>query len=418
MTIRVTNLFSEILYFSALSFSQTLCDKCIEILVCTVCITCRKLYCKSCCDVHTESEKDHTILHIPHVAAENQEIKCGKCKNKTAEQLCTICLNLMCESCAESHVHEGNEGTRMMIIYHGHPKLLRQNSEEKLNFFRDLSIDKRGELYPIRICGISYIADGRLILVDKRNRNLLVFQSKEEKNRLHLEEEPHALTSMTGQHIAITFPFEMEIRIYKISENSIDKLNIIFLPSLKLHNLKPYSIAYDNDFFVVEVGEGDDGMIIIMNDTKIHYEIPNKNRAYFTGNTIRLALEVNNKNPLEGRVFLSALSKNVVFCVDFLDNEIWKVSIPSPRGISVVPENCIPRNNLVICSRRCNTIFGLNKENGSDKQILLSEGKIKLPRYITCNNKDRLLCILVATENDKDKEETVSCVEVRAPPSN
>lgn len=387
-----------------------------------MCLTCRELYCKSCCDVHTESEKDHKILHIPHIDAGNQEIKCQteicKSKSKTAEQFCTICFDLMCESCAESHVHEGYEGTRMMIIYHGHPKLLRQNSEEKLNFFRDLSIDKRGELYPIRICGISYIADGRLILVDKRNRNLLVFQSKEEINRFHLGEEPHALTSMTGQHIAITFPSEMEIRIYQISENSIDKLKIICLPSLKLRNLKPYSIAYDNDIFVVEVGEGDDGKIIIMNDTKIHDEIPNKNRAYFTGNTIRLALEVKNQNPLEGRVFVSALSKNVVFCVDFKGNDIWKVSIPSPRGISVVPEDCIPRNNLVICSRRCNTIFGLNKENGSNKQILLSEGKIKLPRYITCNNKDRLLCIQVGTEDDKDVEETVSCVEVRAPPSN
>ncbi|XP_052062776.1 uncharacterized protein LOC127702564 [Mytilus californianus] len=393
------------------SFSQTLCDICAEIPVCTMCTNCRKIYCKICSDVHTESEKDHHIIHIPHVAGNQEEIICGKCVKNKAEQLCTTCLNLMCESCAESQIHTSCKGTKMLIIYQGHPKLQRQKSEEKLNYFQDLSIKKREEPYPIRICGMSYIADGRLVLVDKNNRNLLVFKSKEEKIRTYLEEEPHALTSMTGQHIAITFPFQMEIRIYKISENSIGKLNRIGLPSFGLYNSKPYSIAFDNDFFVVEVGEGDDGKIIIMNDKQIHNEIHNKNFAYFTGNTIRLALEVKNHNPLEGRVFLSALSKNVVFCVDFQGKEVWKVSIPSPRGISIVQEDCTPGNNLVICSRRCNALFGLNKDNGRDKQILLSGGKINLPRFISYNNKNRLLCIQVTKGDDED--ESVSFIEVR-----
>lgn len=394
------------------SFSQIVCDNCAEIPVCTVCINCREIFCKVCCDLHTESEKDHKILHIPH-AAGNQEIICGICDKKTAQQLCTVCLNLLCESCAERQVHRRCKGTKMMIIYHGRQKLPRLKAKEKLQYFQDLSIEKKEERYPIRICGISYIADGRLILVDKRNRNLLVFKSNEVKIRTNLEDEPHALTSMTGQHIAITFPFKMEIRIYKISENSIDKLSIISLPALELYNLKPYSIAFDNDFFVVEVGEGDDGMIIVMNDTQIHKKIYNKNFAYFTGHTIRLAVEIKFSSQLEGRIFISALSKNVVLCVDFEGEEIWKVSIPSPRGISVIPEDCIPGNNLVICSRLCNAIFGLNKENGSDKQILLSEDKIKLPRFISYNSKDRLLGIQVAKGVDEDK--AVSFVEFSAP---
>ncbi|CAG2196985.1 unnamed protein product [Mytilus edulis] len=78
------------------------------------------------------------------------------------------------------------------------------------------------------------------------------------------------------------------------------------------------------------------------------------------------------RDPLEGVIFVSAMSKKMVSCVDFKGNKLWTVPVPSPRGLIIVPD-CTPGKNMVLCSRRCSAIYGLSKDDGTD-EILLAKG--------------------------------------------
>ncbi|CAC5392026.1 unnamed protein product [Mytilus coruscus] len=383
------------------------CHTCSGISVCAICIDCKTTYCDVCCNAHTKYNTEHRVCQIQHVARSQKEIVCDSCTKTKADQLCKECWKPKCESCAKVHNHKGQEGTEMMIIYQGPPTLSTQKSEQNIQNMKHLyniSITKEENGDPVRICGISYIEDGRIVIVDSNNRKLIVFKVGKEQLRLPLKEEPRSMTAVTGNRIAITFAYTMEIRIYQIFEETItDDPEIINLPSLELRNLKPFSIAFDKGFFAVEIGEGDDGRVIILDNTKIHTTIFNHNKyAFFTGNTIRLALEVKTHDPLEGHIFVSAMSKKMVSCVDFKGNKLWTVPVPSPRGLVIVPEECTSGKNMVLCSRRCSAIYGLSKNDGTD-EILLAKGRIKSPRFVAYNSSDRLLCIQVAKGNDEDE---------------
>lgn len=384
------------------------------ISICAICVDCQNTYCDVCCHAHTKYT-DHSVCQIQHVAKSHREIVCDRCLTKKAEQLCKKCWKPKCESCAKIHNHGRIDEMQMMIIYQGPPGIKRQRSEQNINHLYNISIEKKKTDDPVRICGMSYVEDGRIVLVDSNNRQIIVFKLKKEQIKLKLVEEPRGMTAMTGNLFAITFGYQMVIQIYEIFEDNIIVKENINLPKLGLRNVKPFSIAFDKDVFAVEIGEGDDGKIIILKNEKIHESISNKNNfAFFTGNTIRLALNVNNQNPLEGHVFVSAMSKKMVSCVDFKGNRLWSVPVPSPRGIIVVPEDFYPGRNLVLCSRRCSVIYGLSKDDGSD-EVLLAKGKIKSPRFVSYNSNDRLLCIQV--EKKGFDEDELQVFEIRLPSS-
>lgn len=375
--------------------------------MCAACIDCKTTYCDICCNAHTKYYTEHRVCQIQHVAKSQKEIVCDSCTTKKADQLCKECWKPKCESCAKVHNHRGKEGTEMMIIYQGPPSLTTQKSEQNTQSMKHLyniSITKEENGDPVRICGISYIEDGRIVIVDSNNRKLIVFKLGKEQLRIQLKEEPRSMTAVTGNQVAITFAYTMEIHIYNIFKETItDEPEIINLPSLVQRNLKPFSIAFDNGLFAVEIGEGDDGRVIILDKTKIYATILNHNKyAFFTGNTIRLALEVKTHEPLEGHIFVSAMSKKMVSCVDFKGNKLWTVPVPSPRGLIIIPEECTTGKNMVLCSRRCSAIYGLSKNDGTD-EILLAKGRIKSPRFVAYNSSDRLLCIQVAKGNDEDE---------------
>lgn len=93
-----------------------------------------------------------------------------------------------------------------------------------------------------------------------------------------------------------------------------------------------------------------------------------------------------------GRVFVSALSKKLVSCVDFDGNIIWHVPIASPRGIIFVPGIALGHKNLVYASKRHNTVYEMGSEKG-EYEVLLSGSQIPGPRYIAYSYQLNKLCI-------------------------
>jgi hypothetical protein len=157
---------------------------------------------------------------------------------------------------------------------------------------------------------------------------------------------------------------------------------------------KPFSISYSKEHFAVEIGEGNNGGIVIINeDGRLICSVPTDNSfASFTGNTIRLALDMENSH-----IFVSALGRKSVHCIDFDGHIVWCKAIPSPRGIVFIPEASSDMN-MIVASKQWNIIYKMNSQNGTDK-IITAEGLIKGPRHMDYNIKKKLLCVEIDNGN-------------------
>ena len=108
------------------------------------------------------------------------------------------------------------------------------------------------------------------------------------------------MTQVYDNSVPVSFPHEREIRLYDIFNKSVNLSKTIDLQSIG----KPFSISYHKKHFAVEIGEGKNGGISIIHGYgKVKCSVPNvRSFAFFTGNTIRLALDMKNS-----RIFVSAL---------------------------------------------------------------------------------------------------------------
>lgn len=345
------------------------------------------------------------MYEIQHFAVNKKTINCEKCVKKIADYFCNICLMPSCTSCFKSHPHKGYS----LKIVPGLENLSRQTSgytQPTIKYRHNISINE--DKNPVRICGIAYIADSRIVIVDGTNCNLIVFESRKQQLQSNLEAEPRGICAMDGNQIAITFAYEEQIQIYQINKDRITRKNIVNLKSLGLIQAKPFSIAYDNGYLAVEVGEGDNGHIIILdNKMSLWKTVSNAgNFAFFTGNTIRVALDMSD----EGRIYVSAMSKKMVSCINLNGDKLWTIPISSPRSVIILPEEDSSAKRIILSSKKCSAIYGLNSVTGKD-EILLAKGRIHDPRYIAYNTIDQNLCIQVS-KTDHEDELVVFCLNV------
>ncbi|CAC5425098.1 unnamed protein product [Mytilus coruscus] len=321
-----------------------------------------------------------------------KETICGKC-TKLAAQLCKKCSKLRCLSCYHKHKD-------MMRIY---PLPTLSNTQKtkkiqhKMNNLYTITFEE--DESPVQIYGIGYLEDGTLVALDGNNLKLIIFNSEMEQLTEVFEDEPRAITSMTGNKIAVTFPCKKLIRIYEIDVNRTNRMKLVKPISMKAlgkPKLKPYSIAYNRDCFAIEIGERENGMIIIYDNTKD--KILHKIQcifAYFTGHTIRFALDMR-----ERLLFVSAMGKRMVSCVDFENKIKWNVSNASPRSIIILEKSPFGKI-IILSSRRCNTIYILNKRNGEE---LFLQKDISSPRYAAYNSNNKTFCVHIKnTINNEDE---------------
>ena len=197
------------------------------------------------------------------------------------------------------------------------------------------------------------------------------------------------MTKLYDNRVAISFPHEREIRLYDIFNKSVHLSKAIDLQSIG----KPFSISYHKKHFAVEIGEGKNGGISIINGYgKVKCSVPNvRSFAFFNGNTNRLALDMKNS-----RIFVCALGNKSVHCIDFDGYIVWCNAAPSPRGIVFIPE-ASSKMNMIVASNHWNIIYKMNSHNGTDK-IITAEGLIKGPRHMDYNKK-KLLCAEIDNGN-------------------
>lgn len=161
-----------------------------------------------------------------------------------------------------------------------------------------------------------------------------------------LYDEPRGITHVSQDEFAISFGFKKEVVVYKI-----DKANNIWQhKSFKLPD-KPFSISYSKKSFAVEIGEGDDGLVVITDSSgNMTHRVTGLPRfAPFTGNSIRLVHDHESKN-----LFIVNVG-GIVHCISYNGETIWQANISVPRGLILL------ESLLLVACKNDNKIYQIDK---------------------------------------------------------
>lgn len=360
------------------------CAECSKNPTCVLCVECRKYYCNRCCRDHKETNYNHIVFQTQHIAGNNRNTTCETCGYR-AELFCTVCWQTFCtsNSCTQNH----QCGQKGIIIINQRYKLAAITELEHL-YNISFHIAKNR----VSICGIAFLEDDTVVIVDENNRTLIAFKSKEEKLIKNLQKKPKAITAMTGNEFAVTYPEENCIQIYNLTQNKMkNTFRMLKVNTIKIHD-KPFSIAYHHGTFAIDVVEGNDGVIFIFDIYKnimihkIHINI-----TLYTRHRLRLALDRN-------RIFVSDMDKDFVYCYDYEGSKLWCQSISGPGDI-IVPEEDSFGETILLSSRTC--IYELQKHNGTPK-IIKARVQISLSRYMAYNSNKRTLLVAKSISNEDE----------------
>ncbi|XP_071156337.1 uncharacterized protein [Mytilus edulis] len=371
------------------------CKTCDQITAFSFCFECSEFYCESCCEHHIKEPTSHTIFQVKHIETGSQNVKCMKCRTGIPVKVCFQCKRLLCTQCLCDHVHKplliDNETINKKDCEHCIVKI---DEDIERSFTIPIPVDKLH--VPTRICGFVILDEDRIVIADYSNRVLRVLSVVKTGKTfapIILAGEPRGIARMFDSRFAVTFPHDRKIQIFDVkSEDPSSSMK----DKLDMHSYgKPFSITYNQDTFAVEIDEREDGYILIItiDGVCLHKIHEAKQYAYFTGHTIRLALDKANK-----RLFISAMSKRAVTCIDFKGEKKWSEQFTSPRGLFFLPD----LDKLILASKRRNAIYQLNTLNGNSR-ILASCGDIISPRYIAFDKRTKLLCVQTYGDDDEDR---------------
>lgn len=371
------------------------CDTCGNFTAFAFCSNCNRFHCETCYKHHIETLPGHTLLQVEHISISSHSTKCMECGENNPVRICVNCEQLFCDVCSSEHIHKSTIKSLLVNsadMTKGCPKC-ESKGNECVDIHTNITIPQ--DRIPIRICGLSVLPYGRLVVADSNNRKIKIFNENGFEFDFNLNAEPRGMTFVYDNKVAITFPHEQQIQLITINDRNLE----LPVESFDIHEYgKPFSIAYNQEHFAVEMSECENGYIAIL-DLKFNCVTKITNvlqYGYFTGHTIRLAL-----NKSDASVYISAMSKRTVTCVNYEGVKKWSKQIPSPRGLVFVQGINLSGMNLFLASKRGNAIYQINQSNGSSK-ILFSSGKIISPRYISYNQRECLLYVQVMGEEDDD----------------
>lgn len=241
-----------------------------------------------------------------------------------------------------------------------------------------------GETKMTRIRGMAILQDGRLLIIDNGNCCLKIFkgESNEFVTKKELHDEPRGIAYVSHDEFIVSYAYKKEIVFYKIDKaNNIWQQKSIGMPD------KPFCISYSKKTLAVEMGEGDDGKIVITDSSgNITRRVQGpRGFALFTGNSIRIAHENDKK-----MVYLVNVGGDV-YCLSYEGQTIWKVPVPSPRGLALAEDSSI----LFVASKDSNKIYQITITNGEVYNFLDENDKILVPRFLAFNGPKQRLVVEV-----------------------
>lgn len=316
---------------------------------------------------------------------------CKKCTTRKAKRLCAKCKEIFCNNRKCDCVHSHNLFDMLSVDLGFYAPLSIKLNANPVHVHVDMpvinTIKLSSEDKQIRICGISLHFDDKCTTVDSNKKNVTVFKGSEKICSSSLKNEPKGMAKVDDSKIAITFPQEMRIIFYRIYENTIIETQTI---DTTQHG-KPFSICYDASHFAIEIGEGEDGRVVILDyQGVLKYEIQiSANIAPFTGNSIKLSLDMDKR-----RIFVSAIEKQVISCVNLQGNILWSMGFPSTGDLVFIKERGFFSEYILLSSEKDNTVYHVSADDGSSRRFFFYKQKQnRCPQHIAYFN--HLLAILV-----------------------
>lgn len=381
------------------------CNICKKETSFSLCIDCKKLYCEICAANHIAKLRfdKHRVMQTNQYPYEKHEKLCDMCNEIRPKLICKICKCVLCTKCPCPHAYDKDNLKQLLapsspII----PTTRSRNQTHSEVLRKSYMVPLSNEKSVTRIRGLAFLESGLFALADCRNKRLKVFSKQTCVYEKKLDMEPRGMTAIKGNKIAVSFAYEKKIIFYEVNKNGVKEYGRFDLQTIG----KPYDIASHKDHLIVELNEGVDGCIIIFDiKGEKKYQIQNDDWkfGYFTGNTIRVQLDMDKQE-----FYVAAIGKQAVYCLDFKGSVKWLVKVPSPRSIAIVPDT--KNTTLLFASHKSSAIYKLiceDKEKSERYKPSLIEmeivngneievDKIKLPKYIAYDHKNRLLYTEVA----------------------
>ncbi|XP_071131376.1 uncharacterized protein [Mytilus edulis] len=376
------------------------CKLCEKETAFAFCCDCQGFYCETCAHNHMEF-KDHHVIQTKQLQSENKT-KCYSCTEKYPNMVCRECENVFCSDCVHDcgHSHDSNLVKQLIIT---EPIVIETvvitKSEYKSEVLRKkYNVPISSNKSETRIRGIAFLESGQFVLADCKARQLKIFSDKNQIFTKDLNMEPRGMTGIARNRVAVTFAYEKKIIFYDIKLLDVKKHDEFNLKDIG----KPFQIAYHNNSFVVEVNEGKDGRIVILDHTGgTRHVIPNNNWefGYFTGNTFRLQLDM-----IKKEVYVAAIGRKTVYCLDFSGDIKWRAKVPSPRSLVVLHSTQNNTSTLLLASRKASMIYKLIcTKNTSDNEKydvklveMVDQKQIEQPDYMAYDLENHLMYSEVA----------------------
>lgn len=339
-----------------------------------------------CSDFHVLLNREHIILKIEENGiGRGKMIKCEMCYNLKSNRVCTKCSKLVCKNCNCSH---SNVPTNV--------KLLKQNVTKTYKCHRKTGITNISDLkatisshcsYSLtenctKICGISFFDRNKIVAVDSKNESIIIVENEQGNKPLEnpISYKPDGMAKISFCDFAISCSYKRQIDIFQLPTHELKH-------TIDMQRIgQPFNISYNEDHFVVEIGNFDNGFIVVIdrNAKEITRIKDLDGITDCTGHSIRLALDMKSKH-----IFLAAPIKMSVSSIDFEGNILWIIAIPSPSDLIFVPQLMSYGGNILLASEKTNTVFFVNASDGCFENLISFNG----PKYIAFDSVENVLAV-------------------------
>ena len=246
------------------------------------------------------------------------------------------------------------------------PKPEPEKTEKEVKFEMEINVKTKTNLRQPRITSSLFLPDSRIILIDRKNRQLKLYDAAFTMvGEEHFEEMPWSVVQMEGMTVAVSLN-NNRIAMMEIDGNSIYLIKYISTN----YSLCPLVVTADKEFAGLS-NSGRSRLEMINMDGKT----VSQSKMSFSA-PLGLAID-----KLRNVMYVSCRDENKIYGVDENDEVIFTFTdVLGPMGVNI--DNL---GNIYICSSRSNEVVQLNKDGELLKRFLTEKNGIKKPLHISFN---------------------------------
>ena len=241
-----------------------------------------------------------------------------------------------------------------------------KKDEKEVKFEMEVNVKTKTNLRQPRITGSLFLPDSRIVLIDRKNRQLKLYDAAFTMvGNEHFEEMPWSVVQMEGMTIAVSLN-NNRIAMMEIDGNSFYLIKYISTN----YSLCPLVITNDKEFAGLS------------NSGRSHLEMINMDGKTVSQSKMSFAAPLGLAiDKLRNVMYVSCRDENKMYAIDENDEVIFTFTdLLGPMGVNV--DNA---GNIYICSSRSNEIIQLNKEGEILRRFLTEKNGITKPLHISFN---------------------------------